>query len=64
MTRVDQLKETRLNGSLADKWDFYCSQIDRLAELYDTERRDDFRSYMNKWRQTVATMLDLFESME
>ena len=63
-SRVDQLRESHLNGSLAKTWEVYISQLDRLADLYGSERIDDTSAYMNRWRQAVATMLDLYESME
>ena len=63
MSRVDQLKDSQLNGCLADGQNVYYSHIDRLVELYDTEREYDFSTYMKRWRQTVAAMLDLFEGM-
>ena len=62
-SRVDLIKHGLPESSLTDSWKDYSNLVDRLGESFDSERIDDHREYMKRWRQTVAAMLELFEGM-
>ncbi len=63
-SRMEQLKQNRPRGVPSQHWGNYCERIDRLEELYHSERTEDPNGYMKRWRESVADMLEIFEGLE
>ena len=62
--RVEQLLASRPPGIGLERWENYCERIDQLAENYMSEREEDFGRYMERWRECVAFMLDMFADID
>ncbi len=62
--RIDQLKASRPRGIGVDRWDEYCERLELLAQHYEGERNENFGRFMERWRECVAFMLDIFADIE
>lgn len=62
-SRLEQLQDSRPEGIGLDRWADYCERIELLADNPEAERAEHFGRYMERWRECVAFMLDIYKDL-